>query len=193
MLFTASLTQGVSGQSQYLASTIATSTLDPYGSIADEYTGLPTAFYSPGLGLSNNVYRQHLLNFGVTEAIERDRYSLYGTVANYQSLTPPATAPTKSYGINLSWYRDIRPDLGGYTSLGYYYSSNVITTTGVVSQTGSQSTVSANLGINYSFARNLTGSILYSFSYQPNGFGGAIGRGQDIVVNQLTFSLSKTF
>src|SRR5215467_2500131 len=53
MLFTASLTQGVSGQSQYLASSIASSTLDPYGSIVDEYTGLPTAFYAPGLGLSN--------------------------------------------------------------------------------------------------------------------------------------------
>ena len=197
MLFTASLTQGVSGQSQYLASSIASSTLDPYGSIVDEYTGLPTAFYAPGLGLSNNVYRQHVLNFGVTEAIERDRYSLNGSVASYQSLTPPViTAPTKSYGINLSWYRDIRPDLGGYTSLGYFYSSNVITTTGIASQGSSQSSLNANVGINYSFARNLTGSILYSFSYQPNGFafgGGPIGRGQDVVVNQLTFSLSKSF
>jgi len=197
MVFTASLTQGVSGQTQYLASTIATSTLDPYGSIVDEYTGLPTAFYSPGLGLSNSVYRQHLLNFGVTEAIERDRYSLYGSVSNQQSLTPPVIAPTKSYGLSLSWYRDIRPDLAGSASLGYYYSSNVITATGVASQasqSGSLSTLTANLGINYSFARNLTGSIVYSFWYQPNGSSfGTVGRGQDIVVNQLTFSLTKTF
>ena len=196
LLFTASLTQGVSGQTQYLASTIATSTLDPYGSIVDAYTGLPTAFYTPGLGLTNSVYRQHLFNFGLTEAIERDRYSLYGSVANYQSLTPPVTAPTKTYGISLGWYRDIRPDLNGSALLGYYYSSNVVTTTGVASQAiqaGSQSTLNASLGINYSFARNLTGSILYSFSYEPNGSFGTIGRGQDIVVNQLIFSLTKAF
>lgn len=192
MLLTASLVQGVSGQSQYLASTLATSTLDPYGSIVDEYSGLPTAFYNPGLGLTNNVYRQHLLNFGVTETIGRDRYSLYGTAANQQSLTPPVTAPTKSYGLNLTWARDIRPDLNGYASLGYFNSSNVITTTGGT-PVSSLNTITAYLGVNYSFSQNLTGSILYSFSYQPNGFGGTAGRSADIVVNQLTFQLSKTF
>ena len=190
MAFNASLIQGISGQTQYLASTIATSTLDPYGSIVDQYTGLPTAFYSPGLGLTNNVYRQHLLNFGSTEAIERNRYSLYGSVSNYQSLTPPVTAPTKSYGINLSWYRDIRPDLGGYATIGYYNSTNVIAVTGGT-PVSNLNTISAYLGINYSFAQNLTGSILYSLSYQPNGIGGTVGRGADIVVNQLTFSLNK--
>ena len=119
MNFTASLVQGVSGQAQYLQNTLASSSLDPFGSIVDEYSGLPTAFYSPGLGLTNNVYRQHLLNFGITETIARDRYSLFGTVSNQQSLTPPITAPTKSYGINLGWYRDIRPDLNGSASLGF--------------------------------------------------------------------------
>src|SRR5215469_15515167 len=107
MLFTASLVQGVSGQAQYLQNTLASSSLDPFGSIVAAYPGLPTAFYNPGLGLKNNVYRQHLLNFGLTETIQRDRYTLYGTASNYQSLTPPVTAPTKSYGVNLSWYRDI--------------------------------------------------------------------------------------
>ena len=192
MLFTANLSQGIFGQSQYLASTIATATLDPYGAIVDEYSGLPTAFYNPGLGLTNNVYRQHLLNFGLTETIGRDRYTLYGTASNYQSLTPPVTTPTKTYGINLVWYRDIRPDLNGNASLGYYNSSNVITTLGAA-PVSNLNTLTAHLGINYLFSQNLTGSILYSFSYQPNGFGGTTGRGEDVVVNQLTFQLSKTF
>jgi hypothetical protein len=191
MAFTASLVQGVSGQSQYLQSTLATSTLDPYGSIVDQYSGLPTAFYNPGLGLTNNVYRQHLLNFGVTESIGRDRYSLYGTAANQQTLTPPITAPTKSYGINLGWYRDIRPDLNGYASLGYFNSSNVITTTNAT-PIGSQNTITASLGVNYLLSENLTGSILYNFSYQTNG-AAITGRNSDVVVNWLTFQLSKTF
>jgi hypothetical protein len=195
MLFTASLIQGISGQSQYLASTLATSTLDPYGSIVDQYSGLPTAFYNSGLGLTNNVYRQHLLNAGITETIARDHYSLYGTYSNYQSLTPgTSSAPTKSVGVYLTWSRDIRPDLNGYASLGYYNSSNVVTTTTGTS-IGSQSTINtitASLGVNYTFARNLTGSILYYFSYQPNG-ATITGRNGDIVANSLTFQLSKTF
>ena len=192
MLFTASLVQGVSSPGQDIGSTLATSTLDPYGSIVDQYSGLPVAFYSPGLGLTNNPYRQHLLNFGVTDAIGLNSYSLYGYLANQQSLTPPVTTPTKSIGVNFGWSRAVRPDLNGYASLGYFNSSNVITTTGGT-PVSNQNTITAYLGVNYSLAQNLTGSILYSFSYQTNGAGGAIGRSADVVVNQLTFQLSKTF
>jgi uncharacterized protein (PEP-CTERM system associated) len=191
MSFTASIVQGISSQAQYIQSILGTSTLDPYGSIVDEYSGLPTAFYNSGLGLTNNVYRQHLLNFGVTEAIGLNRYSVYGTATNQQSLTPPVTAPTKSYGLNLSWYRDIRPDLNGYASLGYYNSSNVITTT-AVTPIGSQNNVTASFGVNYLLTQTLTGSILYNFSYQSNG-ATITGRNAGVVVNWLTFQLSKTF
>jgi len=200
MLFTASLVQGISSPGQDIGSTLATSTLDPYGSIVDQYSGLPVTFYSPGLGLTNNPYRQHLLNFGVTEAFERDRYSLYGVAANQQSLTPAVTAapntsaltaPTKSYGINLGWSHDIRPDLNGSASLGYFNSSNVITTTSGT-PVGSQNNVTASLGVNYSLAQNLTGSILYNFTYQTNSATTA-ARNSNVVVNWLTFQLSKSF
>jgi len=191
MAFTASLVQGISGQAQYLQNILASSSLDPFGSIVDEYSGLPTAFYSPGLGLTNNVYRQHLLNFGVTETIGRDRYSLFGAASNQQSLTPPITAPTKSYGINLGWNRDIRPDLNGSAQLGYFNSSNVITTTGGT-PIGSQNSITASLGVNYLLSQNVTGSILYNFSYQTNG-AATTGRNSGVVINWLTFQLSKTF
>jgi hypothetical protein len=191
MAFTASLVQGISGQGQYIQNTLASSSLDPFGSIVDEYSGLPTAFYSPGLGLTNNVYKQHLLNFGVTETIGRDRYTLFGTASNQQSLTPPITAPTKSYGINLGWYRDITPDLGGSAQLGYFNSSNVITTTGGT-PIGNQNNITASLGVNYLLSRNVTGSILYNFSYQTNG-AATTGRNSGVVINWLTFQLSKTF
>jgi hypothetical protein len=191
MLFTASLVQGISSPAQDIGSTLATSTLDPYGSIVDSYTGLPAAFYSPGVGLTNNVYKQHLLNFGISETIGRDHYSLFGLATNQQSLTPPVTAPTKSYGINLSWSRDIRPDLNGSTSLGYFNSSNVISTTGGT-PIGGQNNISAYLGVNYLLSQNLTGSILYNFSYQTNG-AATTGRNSSVVINWLTFQLSKTF
>ena len=192
MLFTASLVQGVSSPGQDIGSTLATSALDPYGSIVDQYSGLPVAFYSSGLGLTNNPYRQHLLNFGVTDTIGLNSYSLYGNYANQQSLTPPISAPTKSIGVNFTWSRSMRPDLNGFASLGAFNSSNVITTIGGA-PVSTSNTITAYLGVNYLFAQNLTGSILYSFLYQSNGAGGAAGRSADVVVNQLTFQLSKTF
>src|SRR6516162_7689385 len=114
MVFTANLVQGLSSPGQDIGSTLATSTLDPFGSIVDEYSGLPVTFYSPGIGLTNSVYRQHVLNFGVTESIGLNNYSLYGYYANQQSLTPTTTpapvissisAPTKSIGVNFTWGR----------------------------------------------------------------------------------------
>lgn len=207
MVFTANLVQGINSPWQDIGSTLATSTLDPFGSIVDEYTGLPVTFYSPGIGLTNNVYRQHVLNFGVTESIGLNNYSLYGYYANQQSLTPtiPAavippisagtissiTAPTKSIGVNFGWGRSINPDLNGSASLGYFNSSNVITATGAA-PVSSLNTITTSLGVNYSFAQNLTGSILYNFSYQSNG-AAITARNSGIVVNWLTFQLSKTF
>jgi hypothetical protein len=190
LLFTASLVQGISSPGQDIGTTLGTTALDPFGSIVDEYSGLPASFYSPGLGLTNNPYRQHLLNFGLTEAIAPNTFSLYAYLADQQSLTPPTTSPTKSVGVNFTWGRDIRPDVNGYASLGYFNSSNVVSTT---PSSSSQNTVTALVTVNYILAQNLTGSIYYSFSYQSNGFAGAVGRNQDVVVNQLTFQLSKTF
>jgi len=194
MLLTASLVQNINSPTQYIQNTLATSTLDQYGSIVDEYSGLPTAFYSSGLGLTNNVYKQHLFSVGVSETIGPNRYALYGNYTSQHALTPPTTqVPTKSYGMNLSWYRDIRPDLNGVASLGYVNSANVLTFTPgfLIIPTTSQNTVTANVGINYLFSETLTGSIYYGLSYQTNG--ATAGRNNDVVVNQLTFQLSKTF
>ena len=204
MLLSASLVQGISSPAQYIQNTLATSSLDSYGAIVDEYSGLPTAFYSPGLGLTNNVYKQHLLTVGVSETIGPNRYAVYGYLASQQALTPPTTtAPTKSYGASFNWYRDIRPDLTGYASIGYFNSTNVITpianvitpTANLITPTSGTSTnyINGNLGVNYLLADTLTGSILYSLTYQPNGIGGTTGRAGDIVVNQLTFQLTKSF
>ena len=105
----ANLVQGISSPGQYLQGSLASATLNPYGSIVDQYSGSPTAFYSPGLGLTNGVYKQHLFNGQITDSIGPNRYSLYGYYTNQQSLTPPITAPTKSVGGYATWYRDIRP------------------------------------------------------------------------------------
>ena len=191
MVVTASLVQGLSNSTQYIQNSLATSTLDPYGGIVDEFSGLPTAFYSPGLGLTNNVYKEHLFNAGISETIGLNRLSLYANYANQQSLTPPITGPTKSYGINFAWNRDIRPDLNGYASIGYYNSASVITSPGAA-PLSSQNNVYATIGVNYLLTPTLTGSIFYTFSYQNVGSGNVGGAGE-VVVNQLTLQLSKTF
>ncbi len=203
MVATATLVQGVSSPTQYFQSALATSTLNPYGSIVDQYSGLPTAFYNPGLGLTNNVYREHLFNFGVTDTIGPNRYSLFGYFISQTSLTPPLTAPTKSLGANFTWARDIRPDLNGSASIGYANSRSVPTLTTVPTltvptltssvSTNSFNTVTANLGLNYLISNALTGSMVYTFQYQTNGAAVISGRNGDIYVNTLQFFLTKTF
>ena len=86
----------------------------------------------------------------------------------------------------------MRPDLTGYAALGFTNSTNAQAVVPVTS-TVSFDTVTATLGINYVLGRTLTGSILYTFSYQSNGSVLAGGRSGDVFVNQLAFLLSKTF
>jgi uncharacterized protein (PEP-CTERM system associated) len=168
------------------------STLSANGAIVDQNTGLPTAFYNPGLGLTNNVYRQHVYNVGANDSIGRNTYSVYGFFINQQSLTPPITPATDSAGAVFTWSRDIRPDLNGSASAGYTRTTNVVT---INSSTpvNNTSTVTANIGVNYLFARALTGSVIYTFSYQPNGGTIVNGRSGDIAVNSLQLLLTKSF
>jgi uncharacterized protein (PEP-CTERM system associated) len=192
MTFTASLVQGISSPAEFLQTSLAGSTLSPYGGIIDQSTGLPTEFYLPGTGLTNGVYRQHLFNAQISDTIGPNTYGLYGYYSSEQSLTPPITVPTTSVGANLSWSRDIRPDLNGYTSFGYSNTANAITPTTLTVVSGIN-TFSANIGLNYLLARSLTGSLLYTFSYQPNGGVVVTGRTGDIVANSLQLLLTKAF
>jgi uncharacterized protein (PEP-CTERM system associated) len=198
MVFSANLVQGVSSQGQLFASNLANSTLTLSGSIVNQSTGLPTTFSSPGLGLSNSVFRQHLFNAGLTDSLPPNYYSLFAFYTEQQQLSATAAAPTKSLGLNLGYSRDIRPDVTGNASLGFVNSVNsptVVpgTTTVNFSQTTSFDTVTATLGLNYLLARALTGSIVYTFSYTTNGTVLAGGRNGDVFANQLAFLLSKTF
>jgi hypothetical protein len=193
MLLTANLVQGITSQAQFFQNSLANSALSPSGAIVDQFSGLPTAFYSPGLGLTNNVYRQHMFNVGINDVIGPNGYSVYGFYSEQQSLTPPITAPTKSVGINFGYSRDIRPDLSGYASVGYVNSANSpLTTALVTTATGNFNTTTASIGLNYVFGPALTGSILYSVSYQSSA-ANLVGSTGDVLVNQLQFLLSKTF
>lgn len=198
MVFSANLVQGVSSQGQLFASNLSNSTLTLSGSIVNQSTGLPTTFFSPGLGLSNSVFRQHLFNAGLTDALPPNYYSLFAFYNEQQQLSTTAAAPTKSLGVNFGYSRDIRPDVSGSASLGFVNSVNsptVVPGTNTVnfSQTTSFDSVNATLGLNYVLARTLTLSIVYSFSYQTNGTVLSGGRNGDVFANQLQFLLSKTF
>lgn len=188
----ANLAQGISSPSQYLQTALASSTLSPYGAIVDQYSGLPTAFYNPGLGLTNNVYRQHLYNVGITDQLNINTFSLYFYYINQQTLTAPITPPTNSTGANFTWTRDMRPDLNGVASLGYTRTTNIVTIN-TPTPLNNTSTVTANLGVNYLLARALTASVLYTFTYQPNGGTLVNGRSGDIVANSLQLLLTKAF
>lgn len=190
--FQANLAQGIQSPAQGIQGSLADSTLGANGAVVDQYSGLPTAFYNPGLGLNNNVYRQHLYNVGVNDQIGLNTYSLYGYFINQQTLTPPITPATDSVGGSFTWNRSMRPDLNGSASVGYFRTTNVVTVN-TFTPVNNTSTVTANIGVNYIFARSLTGSIFYTFSYQPNG-GTIVNSGSGaVVVNSLQLLLTKAF
>jgi hypothetical protein len=198
MVFTAAAVQGVSSQGQLFSSNLATSTLSPSGGIVNQSTGLPTALSSPGLGISNNVYRQHLFTAGLSDALPPNYYSLYGSYTEQQSLTTGVGVPTKSFGLNFTYSRDVRPDVSGYASVGFFNSVNsptVVPGTNTVNfnQITNFNTINATLGLNYVLARALTASIIYTFSYNTNGAVVSGGRNGDVFANQLQLLLSKTF
>jgi hypothetical protein len=66
------------------------------------------------------------------------------------------------------YMRSVRSDLSGHASVGYVKSVNAPTVARAVSTT-SFDTVTAQIGLNYILGPTLTGSILYTFSYQNNG------------------------
>jgi hypothetical protein len=198
MVFSANLVQGVSSQGQLFASNLSNSTLTLSGSIVNQSTGLPTTFSSPGLGLSNSVFRQHLFNAGLSDVLPPNYYSLFAFYTEQQQLSTTLAVPTKSLGVNFIYTRDIKPDVSGSASVGFVNSVNsptVVpgTTTVNFSQTTSFDSVNATLGLNYVLARTLTLSIVYNFSYTTNGTVLAGGRNGDVFANQLQFLLSKTF
>jgi hypothetical protein len=192
LTFYANLQQGINTGGQSFIGSLASSSLSPSGAIVNTNTGLPTTFYNPGVGVNNNVYRQHLYNFGLTEVLGRNSYSLFTYYINSQSFTPPITAPNNSAGANFSWSRDIHPDLNGYAAVGYSHTTNVVTINSAT-PVGNTATVTANLGLNRIFARSLTGSVIYTFSYQPNGGQIVNGRAGNVVANTLELVLTKAF
>ena len=198
MVFSANLVQGVGSLGQLFASNLANSTLSPSGAVVNQSTGLPIGLSSPGLGISNNVYRQHLFNAGLSDALPPNYYSLYAFYTEQQSLTTGAGGATKNAGVNFIYSRDVRPDVSGYASVGFVNSVNAPTVfpgTTIVNfnQTTNFNTTTATLGLNYVLARALTASIIYTFSYQSNGTVLAGGRNGDVFANQLQLLLNKTF
>jgi hypothetical protein len=190
--FRAYLTEGVSTPGQTLQTALAGSTLSPNGAIVSSTSGLPATFFNPGTGLTNGVYRQHIYNFGLDDQIGRNYYSFFAYYSNSQSLTPPITPPTDSTGVSATWSRDIHPDLNGSASAGYTRTTNVVTIN-TPTPVNNTSTITATVGLNYLLAHQLSGSIVYNFSYQPNGGSIVNGRPGDIVANSLTVYLTKTF
>src|SRR5260370_28943797 len=166
--------------------------------IVKQSTGFATPFFGPGLGLSNSLFRQPLFNAGLTDALPPNYYSLFAFYNEQQQLSTTAAAPTKSLGVNFGYSRDITPDVSGSASLGFVNSVNsptVVPATNTVhfSQTTSFDSANSTLRLHYVLARTLTLSIVYSFSYQPNGTFLSGGRNGDVFANQLQFLLSKTF
>jgi len=197
-LLTAEALHGLGSQQDQIANTLTQSSLDPFGSIVDQYN-LPTAFVNPAFGIQNDVFRSKSYRINVTTAIGVNRLSLFGTYDQRISLSSLA-APSTSVGVHFGWSRDIRPDLTGNMAVGYSNVSNLTVTVNNNPSTATlinnTNTMTADLSLNYLFNESLTGSVAYNISYQTGApsiaNANAITVG-NILTNRLIFALTKTF
>ena len=107
--------------------------------------------------------------------------------------------PSTSIGANFGWSREIRPDLTANASVGYANVTNqtVLSLFSILNLTtiSTQNTANVSLSLNYQLSRDLTGSIVYSLSYQTNGLGSTVVNTNlgNVVTNRLLLLLTKTF
>ncbi|HEV2098797.1 MAG TPA: hypothetical protein VGR45_07700 [Stellaceae bacterium] len=195
-IVTASATQGIGSTQEEIQNNLIDTNLNQYGQLVNQYDQ-PTAFANPEFVLQNDVVRARRYEAAVRTIIDVNTFNLlafYERQSSFVTQTPPST----SVGANFFWSRQIRPDLTGNASLGYAHATNLtfVTPTATATLSSATDSTTASLGVNYLFGQGLTGSVVYTLSYQSSApttvSSGTIATG-NILVNRLEFRLSKTF
>jgi uncharacterized protein (PEP-CTERM system associated) len=190
---TMSISQGTSTPQQQALGALATSALTPGGLLINQGTGLPASVFNPQFALQNSIYDFHSYTVGLTSNIKDNQFNLF---ASYDQRTSrgTASASSDSLAFNLGWSRSLNPDLTSSASLGYATVSNP--GLGTVGGGPNTDSFNASFGLTYVIGYNLTGSLLYSFTYQTNPVAGitiATATSGDVMVNQLQLTITKAF
>ena len=191
---TASLSQGRSSPQQQIQNALATTTLTATGTLVNQTTGLPTSIVNPQFGLQTTIFDFRNFSLGVNSALGDNVFGLFAAY-DQRIAVSSAAGSSSSKSLNFNWSRQLTPDLSSSATLGYSTVTNA--TLGTIPGAGNNNkSYTANLGLTYILAVDLTASVLYSFIHLSNPIPTVIVTNPtsgSVVVNTLQLTITKVF
>jgi uncharacterized protein (PEP-CTERM system associated) len=172
----------VASSSEQILTNLNNSSLDPYGTIVDSSTALPSGLANPEFAYATtDLFRYQQSRFAVEQDAGRlDSFRLFGFVDHQVSLTGTSSNDTGK-GLSFSWFRSMTPRLTSVVGLGY------ATHVGG----GGTKTATVNLALNYSMTETLSGAARYDFIDSRSGR--SVARANSFRTNMLELALKKSF
>lgn len=198
---TARYSTGLQTDLQGLENQLDLAALDQNGNAVDAQTGAPLFNNLSGLGLQRGLYRNKSLIVTATTVLDRDQFSFSAqwsqqtTVATdtaisptspLDTVTPPVGSTSQGVTGIFTWTRQISEDLSMTSSGSYGVSS--INGGGRSGNTGQQTSLGANVGLQYLISQTLTTSVRYSYFKRGSSL-----PGQTIYQNLFLVAVNKQF
>lgn len=181
----ASFTRNRTSQQQQIFNNLNASSVDPYGNVINQVTGLPIALGSTNFGASNAIFSYRTANAGLQTSFERNSIALFAFLSQQSPLGTPigtaaivsTTSDSTSGGVNLNWARSLTPRLNSNARVGF----TRLTST-------DQNTLTAGLSMSYILNEKLTAVLNYQFiNVDSSTVGGSYRR------NQVEIGLTRSF
>ncbi len=154
-----------------LQNNVAISDVNQYGYQVNALTGAPL-FNSAGVvGSNSNLYRSKTLSATATLTLDRDVITASVFVSDQQLLATTqanaglSTASSTSTTAQGSWTHELTPVLSSIVSAAYTTQPSQSTAV-----SGTQTTLNANLILQYQFSNTLTGSAQYAYYERDSPF-----------------------
>jgi uncharacterized protein (PEP-CTERM system associated) len=174
-------------QLQNLQSQLNLATTNGNGRLVNGQTGGQLFGANNALGVQDGIFRTTTLTVGTQTTLDRDLFSINLLMAKQTSTSSLNTSSTTSKTINLNWVHQMRPDMTANAGFSYALQDQ---TTGAISAAnpGNNTTLWANLGLQWQLSDTATASVRYSFLDRQTPI-----VTYQILQNMLILGISKTF
>ena len=175
----ASHQHSLGSSTESMLASLNNSSLDPYGTMVDSGTALPSGLANPEFSYATtDLFRYQRTRIAFEQDSGRsDSFRLFAFLDHQASLAGRSSSDTGK-GASFSWFHSLTPDLGSVVAIGY--------ATRVAG--GGTKTATIDLGLNYTMTETLTGGVRYELTDSESHISAG-----SFLNNVLEFTLRKTF
>jgi uncharacterized protein (PEP-CTERM system associated) len=179
----ASYARNRASQQEQILDNLNSSSVDIFGNMVDQVTGLPTALVNPEFALANAVFKQDRARVGLQTRLDRNVLGLFGFLTRRTELGRPVVVNGvipgggTAKGVNFTWGRSLTPRLNSGAQLGY-----------AIQSSSDQKTLTAGLSVTYILGEKLTANLNYQFINVDSAAGGV-----SYQRNQVEIGLTRSF